>query len=76
MVANSGYASPRSVIAVSVVLPVLAVVAVSLRLYTRRRQKQPLLLDDWYVPSFIPRFSVSYDYRILIPATVGQQTMS
>jgi hypothetical protein len=51
----SGYASPGSVITMSVVLPVLSVAAVSLRMYTRKRQKQPLLLDDWYVPSFTPR---------------------
>lgn len=50
----SGYASPGSVIAESVVLPVLCIAAVSLRMYTRKRQKQPLLVDDWIlVPGLV-----------------------
>ncbi|KAI1169769.1 hypothetical protein F4777DRAFT_571930 [Nemania sp. FL0916] len=41
------YASPRFVIAVGVVFPVLSIIAVALRFWARSAQKAPLLIDDW-----------------------------
>ncbi|KAF2855811.1 hypothetical protein T440DRAFT_551145 [Plenodomus tracheiphilus IPT5] len=44
---SAGYTSPGSLIAICVVLPVLSILAVALRFYTRKRSKSSLKLDDW-----------------------------
>lgn len=46
---SGGYTSPSSIIAICVVLPVLSIVAIALRFYTRKRNKNALKLDDWFV---------------------------
>ena len=43
------YLTPGSVIAVSVVFPVLGMIAVALRFYTRYSQKARFAMDDWLV---------------------------
>ncbi|MCJ1245345.1 hypothetical protein MMC30_002549 [Trapelia coarctata] len=44
-----GYATPESLIAMSITLPTLGLVAVALRFYTRHGQKARLMLDDWLI---------------------------
>ena len=41
------YQSPGHVIAASTVLPVLDILAVSLRFYARRKQRLAFAIDDW-----------------------------
>ena len=43
------YLTPGSVIAVSLVFPILGVIAVTLRFYTRNSQKARFAMDDWLV---------------------------
>ena len=38
---------PASIIAVGAVMPALGIVAVALRFYCRRRNRNPLQIDDW-----------------------------
>lgn len=47
MVEQAYYQTPGHVVAAAVVLPVLDVLVVGLRFYTRRRQRLPLQMDDW-----------------------------
>ena len=39
--------TPGGVLAVSIALPILSIIAVFLRFYTRRLQKAKLGIDDW-----------------------------
>ena len=41
------YQSRPSILSVVVALPVLNIVAVALRIYVRKKQRQSLLADDW-----------------------------
>lgn len=41
------YATPAAVIVISVLFPVLGIIAVSLRFYTRTKAKMELRMDDW-----------------------------
>lgn len=46
-VSHVTYATRSSVVAVGVTLPLLAILAVGLRFYTRHAQKTSLWVDDW-----------------------------
>jgi hypothetical protein len=52
-------------LAAAIVLPILDVVAVFLRLYTRRKQGQPLKVDDWLTIPALVRFPIRFKRRIL-----------
>jgi hypothetical protein len=43
------YATADALLALAIVLPVLGLLVVGLRFFTRILKKAPLLLDDWYV---------------------------
>jgi len=43
------YATPAAVIVVSVLFPVLGMIAVFLRFYTRSMQKAGFGIDDWLI---------------------------
>lgn len=43
------YATPETIIAVSVIFPVLSIIAVALRFHTRRLQKTGFQIDDWLI---------------------------
>lgn len=59
------YANPRSTLAVSIVLPILAVITVSLRLYCRTAHKTPKSWDDWLiVPAMVRRPSARQQYQM------------
>ena len=52
-----GVPSPLSVIAASAALPVICIVVVSLRLWTRHLLKTRLMLDDWLtLPALVSSF--------------------
>ncbi|MCJ1356783.1 MAG: hypothetical protein MMC33_006779 [Icmadophila ericetorum] len=54
MVQQAYYQKAGHVIAAAVVLPVLDFIAVGLRFYTRRKQRVPILADDWItIPALI-----------------------
>ena len=58
--------SPEGVYACSTVVPVLSIVAVVLRFYTRSRQKVGLQFDDWaQVPALVCFLNVRFDGRTL-----------
>lgn len=42
------YATPTAVIVISILFPILGIIAVSLRVYTRSKSKIRLWLDDWF----------------------------
>ena len=47
MAEQAYYQTPGHIIAMATVLPVLDILAVALRFYTRRKQRLPLKADDW-----------------------------
>ena len=55
--------APSSLIAASIVLPVLDIIFVFLRFYTRRRQRQQLQADDWVtIPALVCNLYVDHIY--------------
>ena len=58
--------SPEGIYACSTVVPVLSVVAVALRFYTRLRQKVGLQFDDWaQIPALVCFVNLHFDGRSL-----------
>jgi len=58
-----GYATPESLVAMSVALPTFGLVAVALRFYTRHVQKATLMLDDWLIlPAWVRRTTTATAY--------------
>ena len=49
MSGNMFYEKPGHNLAAAIVLPVLDAGVVALRIYTRRKQKLPLQIDDWLI---------------------------
>lgn len=53
------YTTPTSIIVISVLFPILGVIAVSLRFYTRTKAKIGLWIDDWLtLPALVRSFMV------------------
>ena len=56
---NVSYVTPRAMIAVAVLFPVLDIVCVGLRVYIRRVQKASILADDWLLfPAVVCSLSI------------------
>lgn len=50
------YASPGAIVAASVALPVIGIIAVLLRLFARSTRKQRLGVDDWLIFPALVRY--------------------
>ncbi|KAK2611831.1 hypothetical protein N8I77_005153 [Diaporthe amygdali] len=66
------YETAAHVIAASVALPVVDILAVALKFKVRRIQKQPLKADDW---SLVPA-TVQYVFLLLYPLAIGSTKAS
>ena len=54
------YATPAAVIVISILFPILGLIAVSLRFYTRTTAKIRLWVDDWLtIPALVCNVSRS-----------------
>lgn len=51
--------SPSVLVAVGVIMPVLGIVTVGLRFYTRKKMRCPISVNDWLLIPALVRFSIS-----------------
>lgn len=54
------YTTPAACIAISILFPVLGIIVVGLRCYTKKRAKLPLWVDDWLtIPALVCLLAVA-----------------
>ena len=69
------YATPAAVIVVSILFPILGIIAVSLRFYTRSHSEANLGIDDWLTVPALVRISSDLGNLIrLIALALGNHT--